>query len=244
MACSIATDILVAWASSKREAFTTSQAYHNLPSDITIVGCWAHARRKWENLLKTIPEAKRKGSDAERGLHCINTLFDYERIYQKHKPELTPDERYQKRLEQSKPLADEFYAWLETLGALPKSPLGEPVQYALSQRKYLMNVFLDGRAELSNNRCENSIRPFVRGRKAWLFSSTPEGAHASSIMYSIIETAKENGLHPYHYIKHLLEVLPGAKASEMESLLPWSGTLPEHCYASCKKDCNGEVKTS
>jgi hypothetical protein len=206
------------------------QVYHNLPPDIIVIGCWAHARRKWENLLKTLPEIKRKGSEAERGLYYINLLFEYEREYKN----LKPKERYIKRLEKSKPVADEFFAWIETLGALPKSPLGEPVNYALSQRQYLMNVFVDGMAELSNNRCENSIRPFVRGRKAWLFSSTPEGARASSIMYSIIETAKENGLHPYHYIKFLLESLPNVKNSELKLFLPWSESLPEYCFTPFK----------
>ena len=206
------------------------QAYHNLPPDIIIIGCWAHARRKWENLIKTLPEAKRKGSEAERGLWFINKLFEYEREFK----DLTPDERYKKRLEISKPVADEFYEWIGTLGALPKSPLGEPVQYALSQKQYLMNVFVDGNAELSNNRCEKSIRPFVRGRKAWLFSSTQEGARASSIMYSIIETAKENGLHPYHYIKYLLESLSNAKDGELEMFLPWSKSLPDYCYTPFK----------
>jgi hypothetical protein len=93
----------------------------------------------------------------------------------------------------------------------------------------LENVFLDGRLELSNNRCERSVKPFVMGRKAWLFSNTPEGAHASSVMYSIIETAKENGLHPFHYVKYLLETLPNRATSDVESLLPWNDTLPDWC---------------
>ena len=86
-----------------------------------------------------------------------------------------------------------FFAWLDSLKALPKSPLGEAVTYAKNQRVYLNNVFLDGRLEISNNRCERSVKPFVQGRKAWLFSNTPDGAEASSALFSIIETAKENG---------------------------------------------------
>lgn len=207
------------------------QVYHGLPPDIIIIGCWAHARRKWENLLKTIPEDKRKGSDAERGIMYINRLFDLEREFRK----LSPEERYEKRLEKSKPVAEAFFSWVENLGALPKSPLGEPANYALSQRKFLMNVFLDGRTEISNNRCENSIRPFVRGRKAWLFSNTPGGATASSIMYSIIETAKVNGLHPYHYIKFLLEKLPAATTGNLEAFLPWSNSLSDCCRLPIKK---------
>ena len=202
------------------------QAYHDLPSDVVVVGCWAHVRRYWENLLKSIPKDKRKGSDAERGVAYINHLFDLERKFK----DLSPDDRYKNRLEKSKPVADEFFAWAEKLGALPKSPLGKPVSYALSQRKFLDNIFLDGRTELSNNRCERSVKPFVQGRKAWLFSNTPDGAQASSIMYSIVETAKENGLHPFHYIRFLLEALPNVTTGSVETLLPWSETLPDYVY--------------
>ena len=139
------------------------------------------------------------------------------------------DKRYLYRFEKSKPISDAFFVWAQNLGALPQSPLGKAVHYALSQRKYLENVFLDGRCELSNNRCERSIKPFVMGRKAWLFSNTPDGAWASSVMYSIIETAKENGLRPFHYVKYLLEALPNSKTSGVEAILPWSDELPEWC---------------
>ena len=202
--------------------------YHKLPADITVVGCWAHARRYWEKILKSISEEKRAGTDAERGVAFINHLFELERIFK----DLPPKERLEKRLEKSKPIADAFFEWAGSLNALPKSPLGEAVHYAISQRKYLENIFLDGRLEISNNRAERSIKPFVLGRKLWLFSNTPDGAAASSIMYSIVETAKENGLHPYRYIKFLLESLPNATSNELENFLPWSGTLPDSCRIS------------
>ena len=206
------------------------QVYHNLPPEIIIIGCWAHVRREWEHLWKSVPKEGRKDSDAERGLMYTNKLFDLERDFKK----LTPDERYKVRLEKSKPIADAFFAWVENLGALPKSPLGKPVGYTLSQRTYLNNVFLDGRTEISNNRCERSVKPFVMGRKAWLFSNTPDGAVASSIMYSIIETAKENALHPFHYLKYLLEVLPNATTDNLDDFLPWSQTLPLDCRIPVK----------
>jgi hypothetical protein len=108
----------------------------------------------------------------------------------------------------------------------------------LSQRAYLYNVFLDGRLEISNNRAERSVRPFVLGRKNWLFANTPEGAYASSVMYSIIETAKENGLHPQKYIEFLLKVLPNSTTGDLERLLPWSAELPADCYAPQKMEDN------
>jgi transposase len=206
------------------------QAYHGLPPEIVVVGCWTHARRRWEKMYKNLPESARKGSDAEKGLAYIGGLFDLERKFKG----LPPPERYERRLEKSKPIADAFFAWAGSLNALPKSPLGEAANYALSQREYLENVFLDGRLELSNNRCERSVKPFVMGRKAWLFSNTPEGAMASSVMYSIIETAKENGLHPFRYVKYLLETLPGMTSGEVEDVMPWSGKLPDECWAPSK----------
>jgi len=87
---------------------------------------------------------------------------------------------------------------------------------------------LDGRLELDNNRSERSIKPFVIGRKNWLFANTPNGAKASATIYSIIETAKENGLNPFEYIKYLLEQLPNITTSQLDNLLPWSPSLPEY----------------
>ena len=209
------------------------EGYHNLHDGIIVVGCWSHARREWENIWKTIPESKREGADAETGLQYINALFKLEREFTKQK--LTPEQRYKARLEKSKPISDAYFLWVENLGALPKSPLGKAAGYSLNQRKYLENVFLDGNLELSNNRCERSVKPFVMGRKAWLFSNTPDGAEASSVMYSIIETAKENGLHPFHYMKFLLETLPNMNTSgSIDELLPWSGSLPDWCHSNTK----------
>jgi len=202
------------------------KVYHDLPPGITVVGCWAHARRYWEKIWKALPEESRNGSDADTGLQYINALFKLERNFAK----LTPAERYEKRLLESKPISDAFFAWVNNLGALPKTLLGEACTYAKNQRLYLENVFLDGNLELSNNRCERSVKPFVMGRKAWLFSSTVDGAVASSVMYSIMETAKENGLHPFHYVKFLLEMLPTMKSGDdFDALLPWSKSLPVEC---------------
>ena len=205
------------------------QGYHDLPG-VIVIGCWAHVRRYWENLYKTLPEDTRANSNAARALKYIGALFDFEREF----AGLSPEERYRRRLKMSKPVAEAFFAWVATLYALPKSLLGQAVTYALSQREYLMNVFLDGRLELSNNRAERSVKPFVMGRKAWLFSNTVAGADASSVMFSIMETARENGLKPYEYLKYLLEKLPSAKTSELENFLPWSDSLPDYCRMPVK----------
>ena len=220
-------------------------AYHKLPPDIIVVGCWSHMRRYFENLYDTIPRDKREGSNAERGLVYCNLLFAYEHEFR----DLSPEERYEKRLKFSKPVSDEFFEWAGSIQALPKSLLGKAVTYATLQRKYLENIYLDGRLEISNNACERAVKPFVQGRKLWLFSNTPNGAESSSIYYSIMETAKENGLNPFQYMKFLLEKLPSANYSELEELLPWSESLPDQCrvpekesYKKTKKPMYSEKK--
>ena len=201
--------------------------YHNLSEWITVIGCWAHVRRKFEDILKSAKKDKYIAPNAQRGVAYIDALFKLEAEF----ATLTPEERHKKRLEKSKPISDEFFVWAATLGALPKSPLGQAAHYALSQQPYLENAWKDGRSEISNNRCERSVKSFVMGRKAWLFACTPAGAMASSVMYSLIETAKENGLHPTRYLEFLLTILPRSTSSQLESFLPWSDTLPDSCRA-------------
>jgi transposase len=131
---------------------------------------------------------------------------------------------------------DAFLVWLRTqkLKVLPKSALGQAFMYCLNQWEKLEAFLQDGRLEIDNNRSERSIKPFVIGRKIWLFSNTPRGAKASAIIYSIIETAKENELHPYFYLTYLFEKLPSLDTKDKDSLdqlLHWSESLPFTCRA-------------
>jgi len=198
--------------------------YHTLP-DVTVIGCWAHMRRKFDEVLTTMKPEDRKDSNAHKGLEFCNRLFALEREFE----DLPPNERYEKRLAQSKPVAEAFFAWAQKLGALPKASIGKALTYAEDQRKWLMNIYCDGRLELSNNRAERSIKPFVMGRKNWLFCNTTKGARASSVIYSIIETAKECGLKPFEYLKFLFETMPNITMSTINDLLPWSDSLPTIC---------------
>lgn len=196
------------------------EGYHSLPEQITVIGCFAHARRKWDEALKSIPEEDRANSNVLIGKRYCDALFKLERDF----AELPHNERFLKRQELSKPLLDEFFAWLKNLEALPKSALGKAVHYTLSQWKYLERYLLDGRLELSNNRAERSIKPFVIGRKNFLFANTPRGAKASAIMFSIIETAKENGLEPFKYLTYIFKNAPNRDISDdidcLEKLMP------------------------
>lgn len=200
------------------------QGYHTLP-DVTVVGCFAHARRKFDEALKSIPAEQRANSSAARGLDFCNQLFELERKF----AELQPEQKHQKRLELSLPIAEVFLAWAKSFENQPKSATKTAVDYFIKQWPYLKNFFIDGRLELSNNRAERSIKPFVIGRKNWLFANSQKGAKASSMVYSIIETAKENNLKPFNYLKFLFQTLPNTTSSMLDSLLPWSNLLPEDC---------------
>jgi len=196
--------------------------YHDLPKEITIVGCWAHARRKFDEALKSLPQKDRESSNAARGKQYCDKLFELERKF----ADMIPKERFEKRQKLSKPLADEFFDWLVELDAIPKTPIGVAANYALGQRKYLQAYLLDGRLEISNNRAERSIKPFVIGRKNFLFANTPRGAKASAIMFSIIETAKECGLNPFAYLTYIFQNAPNwdirNDISKLDLLMPYS----------------------
>lgn len=178
--------------------------YHSLPDNITVVGCWAHARRKFDEALKAVPEKGRESSGAQRAKRYCDKLFDIERQL----AECTAAERVEKRQELAKPVLDEFLSYLQSAKAAPKSGFGRAVHYTVEQWKYLERYLLDGRLEISNNRAERSIKPFVIGRKNFLFANTPRGAKASAIIYSIVETAKENGLNPYSYLTYIFKNAP------------------------------------
>ena len=202
------------------------QGYHKLPPGIRVVGCWAHARRKFNEALSTLPAEKRKTSPAAQGETYINELF---RVEEALAP-LNPEERREKRLELEKPVLDALLAWAKEMKpqTAPKSGLGKALYYLLEQWPYLIRYLEDGRLELSNNRAERSIKPFVMGRKNWLFANTPAGAQSSAVVYSLIETAKENGLDPYRYLLWVLDTAPVlTDVGWAERLIP--GSAPGEC---------------
>lgn len=148
--------------------------------------------------------------------------------------DISHEERYIRRKKEAEPVVSAYFKWAKEYAdkVLPKSLLGKAIAYSLNQEEYLRNYLLDGRLEISNNRAERSKKPFVIGRKNWLFSNTPKGAQASAIIYSIIETAKENDLNPFPYLEYLFETLPNIDikdTSKIAALLPWSNQLPQTC---------------
>ena len=197
---------------------------HNIP-DVIIVGCWAHVRRKFNDAYQL---TKTPDSLAAIGLAYCDQLFALEKRF----ANLSAEDRYGQRMDHSKPVAGAFFQWAKSAITPPGLAITRAITYLLNQREWLMNVYLDGRLELSNNRGERSVKPFVMGRKNWLFSNSVSGAKASAVAFSIIETAKENGLKPFEYLTYLFQMLPNATTDQLNDLLPWSRMLPAACRVS------------
>lgn len=202
--------------------------YHSLPEQIRVVGCWAHARRKFDEAVNSLPKQEQAGSAALEGQRYCNALFALE----KELAGLTGEKRYKQRQERAKPILDALLAWAETKKAPPKSALGKALHYLREQWPWLIRYLEDGRLEISNNRAERSIKPFVMDRKNFLFANTPNGAQGSAIIFSMIETAKENGLDPFHYLVWVLQSAPGMNKTAPD----WAAALmpenaPKICFA-------------
>lgn len=187
-------------------------------SDIIHVGCWAHARRKFMDVKKA-SSSKRAGS-ADEALKYIKLLYRLEKTARQKK--MSASELYELRRQQAEPILQKFKNWLlkRSNTVVPRSLLGQAISYCLGQWHRLENYIKSGHAGIDNNAAENAIRPFVVGRKNWLFSGTPEGAEASATLYSLIETAKANQLEPYSYLRYLFEKLPTTSPDNFRDLLP------------------------
>ena len=193
---------------------------------VTHVGCWAHARRKFEEARQAVPKGKRS-TTAEQGVAYCTKLFDLETKFK----DLPPEERKQKRLEQAKPVLDAILVWANTRNAAPKSKLGIALSYLKNQWPYLTAYLEDGRIDLSNNRAERSIKPFVIARKNFLFANTPAGAESSAVLFSLIETAKEEGLDPYRYLLWVFQESPNRALNDPH----WAASmLPQNAPVECR----------
>ena len=222
------------------------EAYHN--RTFTNVGCWAHVRRKfvdalqndsekmWNRYQKASKEEKRQMIEENEALaHKLKILSLIKRMF-----ELDQKAEDRKKMKQEKmpALFDEFFECIKQLnGTYPeKSNMGKAITYALNQEEWLRNYLADENLELSNNRGERSIKPFVMARKNFLFSKTERGAKHSSIWFSMIESAKMNGLDPFKYMTYVLEKLSkeGVNDTVIQEILPYSKQLPKELYSKSK----------
>ena len=191
--------------------------------DITLFGCWDHVRRKFKEAQEAQPQKgkNKKVTKADMAIAHIAKLYQIERLIK----EADIETKFQTRQSKSLPLLNQFKKWLDkNVDKLDKQGLtGKAFTYAINQWDKLTVYCQDGRLNISNALAENAIRPFVIGRKAWLFADTPKGAKASGILYSLVETAKANQLEPYVYLTQVLQKIPYAQSVEdFEALLPWN----------------------
>ena len=206
---------------------TDGYAGYNKLTKVTHCNCWAHLRRKFHEAIVVDSE----DSIAKTARDFCDRLFAIEAELDK----CTTEERFNQRLTQEKPVFEAFWSWAEKVAptVLPKTQLGKAFEYAFKRREYLGNYFQNGDCAISNNAAENAIRPFTVGRKNWLFSDTPKGAEASSSIYSIVETAKANGLDVFRYFELLLTVLPSMEfltnPDILSELMPWNESVHKIC---------------
>ena len=210
------------------------QVYHSLEKqedDLKVAGCWVHAKRKYAELVKATGIPELEGTVAAQGVKLISELFHLDGLYDKTKDK----DRKDYRQREVAPKVDAYFAWVKE--SLPKVPAGgstcKALQYSLNQEEYLRFFLTDGKVPMDNNTAERAIRPFTLGRKNWVNVDSIRGAEASAIMYSLVETAKANGLRVYEYLEYVLTELAAhqddTSGDFLADLLPWSKAAQKKC---------------
>lgn len=213
---------------------TDGYAGYNQVLGVTRCGCWAHVRRKWREAMPK--GATTKTSKAAIGYEYCNKLFALERKYAK----LSDAVRKTARQAEVEPLLDAYWLWLSTVYPESGSKLEEAVHYSLNQKEQLCAFLTNGQVEISNNTAENAVRPFVLGRKNWLFCDTVKGADSSAIVYTLVESAKANGIEPYAYLLLLLKELryygktPANQV--LDRYMPWQPYVMSKCQQATETD--------
>ena len=196
--------------------------------------CLAHIRRKFHEIVSDLNEEALKNSRAIIGFNWCEKIYNLERQLRENYSN-TDDyyqKRYEIRLKELKPLLEAFEEYINTeiKDALPRSPLGKALEYAQKTVPKMKTVLEDGSLEIDNNAAERAVKPFVIGRKNWLFANTAKGARSSATIYSIIETAKANGLKIERYLQHLFDSISNVEFKDRDSLIdlmPWSDKIPK-----------------
>jgi transposase len=213
---------------------TDGYAGYNQVENVKRLYCLAHIRRRYFDIISKLEDEALKNSRALKGFNFCEQLYKLEKEL---KETYSSDadyykKRYEIRLEKSAPVIEDFinYVDIELQNALPRSPLGEALEYSKKLLPSFRTFLTDGSLEIDNNASERAIKPFVLGRKNWLMCNTPKGARSSATIYSVVETAKANGLIVEKYLVYLMDVLCNMESIDKDTLLkymPWSKDLPE-----------------
>ncbi len=206
---------------------------YNKVEHIKRVGCLVHLRRYFLNALEVQEDKKDYSTDAGKGFLLIEKIFKAERVNPdkpSEKTKYTEAEIAEIRKTVQPQLLKDFFDFCEEYQGkgLPKNLTGIAVNHALNQKDTFMTFLEDPKLELSNNAAERAVKPFVIGRKNFLFCNTPNGANSSAVIFSIIETAKENGLKPFEYLEFLFENI--RLGNDVAELVPWSEKIPEKIH--------------
>lgn len=205
------------------------QVYHKIakerPEELKVAGCWTHAKRKFAELVKSSGKAAASGSVSAEAVNRIAAMYHIDNMCK----DASDEERLRNRRESVAPLVDAYFSWLKGIDTAVMDKSGElykAIQYSINQEEFLRRFLEDPLIPLDNNDAERSIRKFCVGKHSWHIVATPDGATASAMLYSIVETAKANGLRPYEYIKYVLEEL--LKGTDADKLLPWAENIPKN----------------
>ena len=217
------------------------QSYHTLQKDradeIKVAGCWAHARRKYADILKAAGNKSSMTAGqkvADEAVKRIAAIYHTDNMYKGTSPKEILDNRQQS----VKPLVDAYFAWVKETLANPgldqSSAIKAALNYSLNQEQYLRTFLTEQEVPLDNNDAERSIKKFCVGKHSWHIIESKNGAKASAMMYSIAETAKVNGLNPFEYFQYLMDQLKeyprnNVPEDKLAELMPWSETLPDCC---------------
>lgn len=214
------------------------QVYHSVakqhPDDLTVAGCWTHAKRKFAELVKSLESKDPISKTAAEAVSKISNIYHMDNLF-KEKP---AEEILNNRIQVVTPLVDSYFAWVKQCLMLPMDKSGNlysALKYSVNQEPYLRAFLSNPMIPLDNNDAERSIRKFCIGKHNWYVIDSPNGAESSAILYSIAETAKANGLRPYNYFVYLFESLlahlDDSPSEYIDDLLPWSDKIPKNCRA-------------
>lgn len=216
------------------------QVYHKLGDelpDLKIAGCWIHARRPFAEFIKSVKPQAAKGSVAQEAYDMITEMLHIDNGFD----DLPSEDRLTQRRLKLKPRVDAFFEWvkLKYTQVAHNGATGKALAYSINQEPYLRTFLDDADVPMDNNPAEQAIRPFTIGRKNFVLIETDNGAKASAMIYSIIETAKANNLNTYKYLELLLTIIPkhmdDKDMSFLYDLLPWSDFVQKECRSQNKQ---------
>ena len=216
------------------------QVYHKLGKerpDLKVAGCWIHARRPFAEFIKSVKSPDIKKSIAQEAYNRITEIMHLDNGYD----DLSPEDRATQRQLHLARKVDDYFAWVKVKydQVTKNSVVGKALAYSIHQEKYLRVFLSDGNIPMDNNYAEQAIRPFTIGRKNFVIIESDNGAKASAILYSLVETAKANRLNTYKYFELLLTEIPkhmdDKDLSFISDLMPWSTRVQEECPSLYKK---------